>query len=122
MASAHWRSGVRGLPPPNRWVFLCFGIKRCSRVHKASDTRKLVVTLFTGARGRRFLICTMTLLYHIPVIRIGSYSTSVKNSGTKCSFGLNKKGRDKRVKTAKNSGGILGVWEQDVPVLMVHVK
>src|SRR3989442_5197231 len=72
MASADYGSGVGALHPANRWVFLCYGSNRCRRVHKASDTRKLVVTLFTGARGRRFLICTMTLLYHIPVIRIGS--------------------------------------------------
>src|SRR5438445_5980916 len=72
MASAHCRSGVRGLPPPNRWVFLCFGIKRCSSVHNSSDTRKLVVTLFTGARWRRFLVCAINTLYQILVIRIGT--------------------------------------------------
>jgi hypothetical protein len=60
------------LPPPNRWVLRCLGSTRCSRVHKASDTRNAVVTLFTGARGRRFLLCIMPSLYQIRVIRIAS--------------------------------------------------
>src|SRR5262249_49624547 len=73
MASAHRRSGVRGLPPPNRWVFRCLGSKRCSSAHKASEIQKPVVTLFTGARLRRLLLCAMRSLYQIRVIRIGTY-------------------------------------------------
>src|SRR5262249_35496173 len=76
MASAHRRSGVRGLPPPKRWVLTCLGSKRCNRAHKASETRKLVVTLFTEARLRRLLGCAIPSLYQIPVIRIGFKSFS----------------------------------------------
>src|SRR5882672_383453 len=72
MASAHRRSGVRGLPPPNRCVFTCLGIKGCSTVHNSADMPKPVVTLFMGARLRRFLVCVMHSIYQIWVIRIGS--------------------------------------------------
>src|SRR5215471_9662175 len=72
MASAHRRSGVRGLPPPKRWVFRCLGSKRCSSAHNASETRKPVVTLFTGTRLCRLLLCAIRPLYQIRVIRIAT--------------------------------------------------
>jgi hypothetical protein len=39
MASAHTRSGLRGLPPPNRWVFGWAGSSGWILAHSASDSR-----------------------------------------------------------------------------------
>ena len=40
MASAQTRSGLRGLPPPNRWVLRCSG--RCGWIlaHRSSEIRQ----------------------------------------------------------------------------------
>ncbi len=39
MASAHTRSDLRGLPPPNRWVLGRSGRSGWSRAHRASEMR-----------------------------------------------------------------------------------
>jgi len=39
MASAHTRSGVRGRPPPNRWVFLRSGRWGRTLSHRSSESR-----------------------------------------------------------------------------------
>jgi len=54
------------------WVLTCFGSKGCRTAHNSSDTRKSVVTLFTGARWRRFLLGAMHSSYQIWIIRIGT--------------------------------------------------
>jgi hypothetical protein len=41
MASRQMRSGVRGLPPPNRWVFTCSGSNQAISCHKSSGMRQL---------------------------------------------------------------------------------
>lgn len=56
MASAHARSGFRGLPPPNRWVFGRSGSSGWSLAHRASEIRHrsaVVVRVNAHPPGRR---------------------------------------------------------------------
>src|SRR3954466_7500949 len=52
MASAHWRSGTRGRPPPKRWELTWTGRAGSSTAHRASEMRKPVVVGLFGVRGR----------------------------------------------------------------------
>jgi hypothetical protein len=40
MASRHTRSGTRGRPPPNRWVFTCSGMCISISAHRSSGMRQ----------------------------------------------------------------------------------
>jgi len=68
MASAHTRSGFRGLPPPKRWVLRCFGNNGWIFSHSSSETRHEFAVLV------RFMIYLREPAQELdqPVNRIGS--------------------------------------------------
>ena len=73
MASAHWRSGPRGRPPPQRWVCTRLGSRGSSTPHRSSEIRKPVVVVLVGVRARvRFAAVSVVIPPSLPVIRIGT--------------------------------------------------
>src|SRR3712207_2832767 len=77
MASAHWRSGTRGRPPPKRWVFTCLGSSGARTAQRVSEMRKPVVVRLLGVRARvRFVGTVCSLMPEVyRVIRIGTKVT-----------------------------------------------
>jgi hypothetical protein len=67
MASAHFRSGTRGRPPPKRCVFTCSGSRGSSTAQSSSEMRKPVVVRLFGVRARvRFVVGTYCFALVIP--------------------------------------------------------